>query len=204
MYSIEDGTFLIKLARDTIEKQLSDEGLLTIPEDAPAKFNELAGVFVTLQTYPENDLRGCIGYPEPSLPLIEATVKAAISASSEDPRFSPLLKEELDNTVIEVTVLTPPELIEVATAEDYKKNIEIGRDGIIIEKGFNKGLLLPQVPVDRGWSREDFLSHGCMKAGLMADCWTEEDTKIYKFTGIVFAEVEPHGLVKVRSLTPTS
>jgi hypothetical protein len=204
MYSLEDGEFLIRLARSTIEKLLREEGPITPPKDAPDKLKENAGVFVTLETYPEKDLRGCIGYPEPSLPLVEATCKAAVSAAAEDPRFPPLLEGELEHTLIEVTVLTPPELIEVESQRDYVNSIEIGRDGLIIEKGFNRGLLLPQVPVDQGWSKEDFLSYACMKAGLMADCWIEEDTKIYKFSGIVFAQVEPQGEVKERSLISTS
>ncbi len=203
MYSQKDGTFLIRLARETIEKLLREGGPTSLPEDASEKLRENAGVFVTLETYPEKGLRGCIGYPEPTLPLVEATCKAAVSAATEDPRFPPLLEGELENTLIEVTVLTPPELIEVASPRDYLNEIEIGRDGLIIEKGFNRGLLLPQVPVDQGWSMEDFLSYACMKAGLMADCWTQEDTKIYKFSGIVFAEVAPKGDVKERSL-PTS
>jgi uncharacterized protein (TIGR00296 family) len=201
MYSLEDGAFLIGLARASIEKLLREEGPISPPKDAPDKLKEKAGVFVTLETYPEKDLRGCIGYPEPSLPLVEATCKAAVSAAAEDPRFPPLLESELEQTLIEVTVLTPPELIEAASPKDYTKNIEIGRDGLIVEKGFHRGLLLPQVPVDQGWSREDFLAYACMKAGLMADCWLEEDTKIYKFSGIVFTEVEPKGEVKERSLS---
>jgi uncharacterized protein (TIGR00296 family) len=201
MYSLEDGAYLIRLARETIEKLLLEEGAISPPKDAPEKLKRNAGVFVTLETYPEKDLRGCIGYPEPSLPLVEATCKAAVSAATDDPRFPPLLEGELEHTLIEVTVLTPPELIEVASPKEYAKSIEIGRDGLIIEKGFNRGLLLPQVPVDQGWSREDFLSYACMKAGLMADCWLQDDTKVYKFSGIVFTEVEPKGDVKERSLS---
>jgi uncharacterized protein (TIGR00296 family) len=201
MYTIEDGAFLIKLARETIEKLLHSGGAISLPEDAPEKLKENAGVFVTLETYPEHDLRGCIGYPEPSLPLLEATVKAAVSAAREDPRFPPLLEGELENTLIEVTVLTPPELIEIKSPRDYLDNIEIGRDGLIVEKGFHRGLLLPQVPVDQNWSREDFLSHACIKAGLMGDCWLDGDTKVYKFSGIVFTEVEPLGEVKERDIS---
>lgn len=201
MYEVEDGAFLIKLARETIENVLREGGAPSLPEDAPEKLKENAGVFVTLETYPEKDLRGCIGYPEPSLPLVEATSKAAVSAATEDPRFPPLLEGELEQTLIEVTVLTPPELIEVASPKDYAKSIEIGRDGLIIEKGFNRGLLLPQVPVDQNWSREDFLSYACMKAGLTADCWLDEDTNVYKFSGIVFTEVKPYGEVKERNIS---
>ena len=201
MYSLEDGAFLIGLARSTIEKLLREEGQLTFPDESPEKLKENAGVFVTLETYPEHDLRGCIGYPEPSLPLVEATVKAAVSAAAEDPRFPPLLEGELENTIIEVTVLTPPELIGVESPKEYLEKIEIGRDGLIMENGFHRGLLLPQVPVDQGWSVAEFLSYACMKAGLVSDCWQDVDTKVYKFEGSVFTEVEPGGEVKERPLT---
>jgi uncharacterized protein (TIGR00296 family) len=201
MYSIEDGAFLIKLARSTIEKLLREEGPVSPPRDAPDKLKKNAGVFVTLETYPEKELRGCIGYPEPTLPLVEATCKAAVSAAVEDPRFPPLAEAELEQTLVEVSVLTPPELIEVASPKEYANNIEIGRDGLIVEKGFNRGLLLPQVPVDQGWNKEEFLSYTCIKAGLATDCWLDEDAKIYKFSGIVFTEVEPKGEIKERTIS---
>jgi hypothetical protein len=201
MYSIEDGAFLIRLARATIEKYLHEGVSISPPGDAPDKLKKNAGVFVTLETYPGKELRGCIGYPEPTFPLVDATCKAAVSAAVEDPRFPPLSGAELDGTLVEVTVLTPPKLIEVSSPNEYANNIEIGRDGLIVEKGPNRGLLLPQVPVDQGWNKKEFLSYTCIKAGLMGDCWLEEDTKIYKFSGIVFTEVEPKGKIKERTLS---
>ncbi len=204
MYSTEDGNFLIKLARVTIEKHLHEGAPTSPPEDTPAKLKKRAGVFVTLETYPEKELRGCIGYPEPTFPLVDATCKAAVSAAVEDPRFPPLSEGELESTLVEVTVLTSPELIKAASSRDYANNIEIGRDGLIVENGLNRGLLLPQVPVDQGWNKEDFLSYTCTKAGLAPDCWLDVDTKIYKFSGIVFTEVEPGGKIEERALTSTS
>lgn len=204
MYSLEDGTFLIRLARAAIEKHLHEGGPMSPPKDTPDKLKKKAGVFVTLETYPEKELRGCIGYPEPIFPLVDAACKAAVSAAAEDPRFPPLSKTELERTLVEVTVLTPPELIKVTSPKEYANNIEIGRDGLIVEKGLRRGLLLPQVPVDQGWDKEGFLSYTCMKAGLTADCWLDEDTKIYKFSGIVFTEVKPKGEIKERTLTSTS
>lgn len=204
MYSIEDGTFLVRLARAAIEKHLHEGASTSPPKDTPDKLKKKAGVFVTLETWPEKKLRGCIGYPEPVFPLVDATCKMAVSAAAEDPRFPPLSEAELERTLVEVTVLTPPELIKVASPKEYANNIEIGRDGLIVEKGLSRGLLLPQVPVDQGWNKEDFLSHTCIKAGLPADCWLDEDTKIYKFSGIVFTEVEPQGEIKERTLASTS
>ncbi len=204
MYSTEDGAFLIRLARAAIEKHLHEGGPISLPEDAPDKLKKNAGVFVTLETFPEKGLRGCIGYPEPIFSLVDAACKAAVSAAVEDPRFPPLSEVELERTLVEVTVLTPPELIKVTSPKEYADNIEIGRDGLIVEKGLRRGLLLPQVSVDQGWNKEEFLSYTCMKAGLTEDCWLDKDTKIYKFSGIVFAEVEPRGKIKERTLTSTS
>ncbi|MBI5253535.1 MAG: TIGR00296 family protein, partial [Euryarchaeota archaeon] len=99
MYSLEDGAFLVKLARSAIEKYLNEGKLTVPPKNAPEKVKEKAGVFVTLETYPKKDLRGCIGYPEPVMPLVEATTRAAVSAAVQDPRFPPVLRGELESTL---------------------------------------------------------------------------------------------------------
>ena len=147
-----------------------------------------------------HELRGCIGYPEPVYPLVEATIKAAIAAATQDPRFYPVSLKELGHCIIEVSVLTKPELLKVDSPKEYPEKVEVGRHGLIVERGLARGLLLPQVPVDEGWTSEEFLSHTCMKAGLMPDCWLDEETKIYTFEGIVFAETSPKGEVVERSL----
>lgn len=200
MYSLEEGIFLVRLARESIEKYLEEGKTISPPKNAPEKLKQKAGIFVTLEAYPDKNLRGCIGYPEPIMPLIDAVIKAGISSATQDPRFTPLQAGEMEKIIVEVSVLTPPELIRVKSPKEYPKKIEIGRDGLIVEKGFYKGLLLPQVPVDEGWDAEEFLSYTCMKAGMMADCWYEEDAKIYKFEGRIFSEVEPKGEVIERSL----
>ena len=96
--------------------------------------------------------------------------------------------------------ITKPEIINATLPQDYISSIEVGRDGLIVEQGFYKGLLLPQVPVEQGWNKEEFLSHTCMKAGLLPDCWFEEATKIYKFSAEIFSEVEPRGEIVEKSL----
>ncbi len=197
MYTLEDGIFLVKLARSAIERYLEDEKLIAPPE----KLEERAGVFVTLETYPKKDLRGCIGYSEPAMPLVEGVIRAAVSAAVQDPRFPPVLLGEMESTLIEVSVLTPPELIKVRNPKEYLQKIEIGKHGLTVERGFNRGLLLPQVPVEEKWSKEEFLSCTRMKAGLPPDCWWDEGTKIYKFSGIVFCEIEPKGEVVEKKLT---
>ncbi len=195
MLSLKDGEFLVKLARKAVEVYLREGKIIDPPEEVSEKLKEKRGVFVTINTFKPKELRGCIGFPEPIYPLVEATIKAAIHSATEDPRFPPMMEEELDNVVFEVSVLTKPELIVVKDVREYPKKIKVGRDGLIVERGFLKGLLLPQVPVELGWDEEEFLSQCCLKAGLMPDAWLEKDTKIYKFQAEVFEEVEPRGRV---------
>ena len=109
-------------------------------------------------------------------------------------------EKELDDIIIEVTILTRPELIKVNNPQDYLSEIEIGRDGLIVEQGFYKGLLLPQVPVEQGWNEEEFLSHTCMKAGLTPDAWFDKNIKISKFSGQIFTEISPRGEIKEKKI----
>jgi len=197
MIAFEDGKKAVIFARKTIEeyvknKKIPDEKLKGI-------FREKQGAFVTIHSYPSHNLRGCIGIPLPVMNLEDAIVEGATSAT-HDPRFPPVSTEEIDNIIIEVTILTSPEKIAADNPEDYLKSIKIGRDGLIVEKGFYKGLLLPQVPVEQGWDKEEFLSHTCMKAGLMPDAWFDKSTKISRFSGKVFTEVEPRGEIKEKKL----
>ena len=95
---------------------------------------------------------------------------------------------------------TKPEIIKVKQPQDYLSHIAIGRDGLIVEQSFYKGLLLPQVPVEQGWDKEEFLSHTCMKAGLLPDAWFDKDIKISKFSGQIFTETKPKGTIKEKRL----
>jgi len=179
--------FLLKLARDTLEAKLSGKEHKK-PAAYDEIFNELRGVFVTLNTK-DGDLRGCIGYPEPVKPLIDAVITSAVSAATQDPRFPPVTKEELPKLKIEITVLTKPDLVEVHHPAQYTHELTIGKDGLIVEQGFRKGLLLPQVAWDWGWNEKQFLEHTCEKAGLAKDAYKElEKTKVYKFQGQIFKE----------------
>ncbi len=201
--NLEDGKFLVKYARKTVEKAFEnkevDEIEESIDEEILKKFSEKCGVFVTLETYPEHELRGCIGFPEPVFPLMEGLKKASLYAAYEDPRFEPLEKKELSQITFEVTVLTPPELIKCKPNE-YEKFIEIGRDGLIVRKGARSGLLLPQVPVEWNWNKKEFLEETCMKAGLNARDYLKQDTTVYKFRGIIFSEISPNGEVVEKKL----
>ena len=195
MLAIKDGEKAVKLAREIVERYTRKEELPKL-ENYSGVFDEKRGVFVTINTYPTHNLRGCIGIPEPIMPLKNAIREAAVSAT-HDPRFPPLKENELDNIVIEVTILTKPQLVKVNKPQEYLEKIKIGRDGLIAEQGFYRGLLLPQVPVEQGWDVEEFLSHTCWKAGLPFDAWFDENTKIYKFEGQIFTEVKPkNGIVE--------
>lgn len=192
MYSLEEGKKLVLLARKNIENYLKDRKNIEIQE-IPESFRINSGIFVTLHTYPLNNLRGCIGYPEPVMPLIDALLDASVSSAVRDPRFPRVRYEDMKNIVIEITVLTPPELIKVENPEHYPSKIKVGDDGLIVEQGYRKGLLLPQVAIEENWDEEEFLCHTCMKAGLPLDCWMNKNTQIFKFKGQIFSETKPEG-----------
>ncbi len=200
MFSLEEGTSAVRIARKVIEAHVSSKKVPKL--EFPKSFDELGGVFVTISTYPDKDLRGCIGYPEPIFSLKEAIVDAAKSASTRDPRFKALTPKELDKVLIEVSLLSKPELVKVDKPKDYLKVVKVGRDGLIAEKGMYRGLLLPQVPVEWKWEVHEFLDHTCMKAGLFADAWLEPGFKLYSFTAQVFDEKKPNGDVVEMPLTP--
>ena len=192
-----EGVYLVRLARRAIEVMLRS-GDVVEPSDAPEKVRVPCGVFVTLNRVEgsSHSLRGCIGFPYPVKSLAEAVVDAAISAALRDPRFNPVSIKEMDSIVVEVSVLTPPEIISVEMPEQYPDLIEVGKDGLIVTRGINQGLLLPQVPVEWRWDAEEFLTQCCMKAGLTPDSWLLPDTKISKFRAIIFSEDEPRGAIK--------
>jgi|TARA_Y100000034_G_scaffold136892_1_gene216744 hypothetical protein len=181
------GDFLLKLARNTLTAHLSGT-----THKKPATYDKILdeerGVFVTLNTL-TGDLRGCIGYPEPTKPLIDAVMDCAVHSATQDPRFPKVTKQELSNLKFEITVLTPPELMEVKHSAQYTHEITIGKDGLIVEQGTNKGLLLPQVAWDWEWNEKQFLEHTCKKACLPKDAYLDlKKTKIYKFQGQIFKE----------------
>jgi len=181
----KEGELILKIARSAIECWVKARKKLA-PKNYPKSFDEKRGVFVSIHTK-TGELRGCIGFPEPVYPLIEALIDSTISACG-DPRFEPIKSEELGKIRIEVSVLTKPELIKVKNTKDYTKSIAIGKDGLIIEMGFHRGLLLPQVAVEWKWDAEEFLSNACIKAGLPPDAWLDENAKVYKFQAEILKE----------------
>ena len=191
--SDSDGERLVKMARAVITEFLKTKNKMKLDSEFEDSFSSNAGIFVTLNH--QSNLRGCIGYPLPDKKLFNALEDAAIAAATEDPRFPPVTFEELDQITFEVTVLTPPQEIEVSDPTEYPSKIKVGRDGLIVKAGLNSGLLLPQVPIEYGWNEETFLDHTCEKAGLEKDYWKKKETKILKFEGIVFKEQTPNGSV---------
>lgn len=196
--SSEEGEFLVRLARKAVEEYLKNERRIKPPSEISEKLRRPCGVFVTISQFKNGKkiLRGCIGYPYPTTPLVEAVIDSALGAATQDPRFYPLSLEELDKVVFEVSILTPPIKIEVKNPIEYPSKIKIGKDGLIVEHGLYKGLLLPQVAIEWNWDAEEFLCHCCQKAGLSPDYWLVKGTKVYKFQAIIFEEEEPGGNVR--------
>src|SRR5688572_462752 len=176
MLTTEQRSQLLRIARESIEAVLDARR----PELAPPEeeLRRPAGSFVTLTR--DGELRGCIGSIHPVAPLFQAVSSSAINAAFRDPRFLPLQKEELAHIEIEISVMGPIE--PVTSAEE----IEVGRDGLIISRGRNAGLLLPQVATEYGWDCEAFLSQTCVKAGLPADSWRARNCRIERFSAEVF------------------
>jgi hypothetical protein len=191
--SDSDGVVLVKTARKAVTEFLSNGNRMKLEPDLEEKFSFNSGVFVTLNN--PDGLRGCIGFPMPEKKLSHAIIEGAIAAATEDPRFPSVKTNELNDIVFEVTVLTPPVVIDVSDPTEYLEKIKVGRDGLIIRHSFSSGLLLPQVPVEYGWNVEEFLQHTCEKAGLSRDTWKNESVKIEKFEGIIFKEETPNGAI---------
>jgi AmmeMemoRadiSam system protein A len=168
----------LELARRAIAHYFKTGARLRTPIKA-GLLKEKRGAFVTLNV--AGDLRGCIGYPLPVKPLDETIIEMAVAAATQDTRFEALRPDETGRLKIEISVLGLPEPI--ASPAD----VEVGRHGIIVSKGINRGLLLPQVPVEHAWDRETYLRHGCLKAGLSPDEW-KKGAKIEVFTAQIFSE----------------
>ncbi len=176
----EEKTLLLEIARSAIEAKIRGETVTEPQADSP-NLNEKRGAFVTLTKH--GQLRGCIGHIRGMYPLCNTISRMAMAAATEDPRFPPMTAGELDEISIEISVMTP--LRKITDPEE----IEVGKHGIYIEKGYKSGLLLPQVAADYGWDRYEFLDHTCMKAGLPGGCW-RQGADIQIFSAQIFGEDE--------------
>ena len=194
MLSQKQGAALVKEARKSIEYYFAEQTLLEEPA-AEKAFKEKLGVFVTLHTFPKNELRGCIGFPLPVASLWEGVIEAAVAAAFSDNRFNPLERSELEEIILEVSVLTRPEKIEWKSEKELLKQIRIGKDGLIVKQGFRSGLLLPQVGTQYQMSSKQLLEATCEKAFLGKGAWKENGTIIEKFQAQIFKETKPKGRI---------
>lgn len=169
----------LTVARWTLEQQLRGNHTPR-PELTDPLFDQKRGAFVTLRRHDE--LRGCVGRVEPLMALGEEIQDLAIGAATRDPRFPPVTRDEVDELTIEISILTPPEVVEDVS------EIQTGKHGLIVERGPFRGLLLPQVATEEGWDVKTFLEHACLKAGQPTDVWRKKDTVIYRFLANVFSE----------------
>ncbi len=205
-----DGEALVQLARSAVSCYLNRKERVQPLRPTPESFKQRARVFVTILTLffrgkeRIQELRGCIGYLEARQSLGNATINAAINAATADPRFPPMSSSELGNVVFEVNILDKPSLLKLPKHSEYPRAITIGTDGLIVVNGASRGILLPEVPVEWGWTQEEFLGQCCLKAGLYPDTWLDPETRVYKFQSKIFRELEPMGHVERRSLKQKS
>lgn len=169
---------LMEIAKKAVEAAARG-GEFAPPAPGLPALAEPGAAFVTLKK--DGDLRGCIGHVVARMPLYRCVSEVARAAAIYDTRFEPVKVAELPLLEFEISVLTAPE-------PTTPEKVVVGRDGLIMSRGGRSGLLLPQVPGEWGWNREEFLMHTCRKAGLPPDCWRDPATKIESFRAIVFGE----------------
>lgn len=171
---------LLALARATLEAHFCGGPPPRLASDRAEAFGQPRGVFVTLQK--NGELRGCIGTISPEGDLSRSVPQFALHSALRDPRFPPLSAEELPECRIQISVLSPPAPLE------SPDDIEIGRDGVILEVGARRSVLLPQVATEWRFSRETFLGQLALKAGLAPDAWRQPNARLWSFRAEVFSE----------------
>ncbi|MFQ5631207.1 MAG: AmmeMemoRadiSam system protein A [bacterium] len=177
--SKDEQEYLLEFARKTIEAKLRGEAPPTYDDKFP-RLKEERGAFVTLNK--DKNLRGCIGLITGIKPLYQTIQEVAEAAAFQDPRFPPLTEDELPETTLEISVLSPLRKI------SNIKKIKVRKHGLFIKLGNDQGLLLPQVAANNKWSRQTFLEHTCLKAGLPKDAWKDPAAEIMIFGAQVFEE----------------
>ncbi len=179
MLKSKEKKILLDIAHKAIVAVVREEDTTPEPREEKA-LNTRSGCFVTIKQ--DDELRGCIGNFQSDLPLFKEVAEMAAASACKDPRFYPLQEDEINNISIDISVLSPLEKI------DSIESIEIGTHGIYLEKGYYRGVLLPQVATEHNWDRETFLKQTCIKAGLPTDSWEAEETDIYIFSAEVFSD----------------
>lgn len=177
--SSREQAILLQIARQAIESVVRQQPVSPEPREEKT-LNGRRGCFVTIKQ--DGKLRGCIGNFQSELPLFKEVAEMAATSASKDPRFYPLQEADLATITLDISVLSPLQKI------DDIEIIEVGKHGIYLEKGYYRGVLLPQVATEHGWDRKTFLKQTCLKAGLPTDAWQSEDTDIYIFNAQVFGE----------------
>lgn len=201
--SFEEGVYLVRLARRSVEHYLSTNKLMKVPSDVPPRLLRPGAAFVTITTfydYSVRELRGCIGHVYAVKPLVKSVIEVAVEAAVGDPRFPPMEPSELDNVTFEVTVLGPLEPLP-RNPRERVQGFVIGRHGLVAKRGVYQGLLLPDVPLEYLWDEETFLAETCVKAGMPPTCWLDEETEFYRFSGRVWREEKPLGGIEERDLS---
>jgi uncharacterized protein len=197
VFTKDDGPLFVGTVRQTIYQFLI-ERKIDVAEEVirDPRFEQKMGCFVTLKQYDgRKSLRGCIGFSEPIYKLSHALTNAAIFAATEDPRFEPVSPSELDNLLVEVSILTKPERIDTSSPEDIISKIRVGTDGLVMKWNFGSGLLLPQVARELNWSAKSFLENLGIKAGSGSNQWLMPSTQIFRFQSKIFEEITPRGKV---------
>ena len=183
--------YLLHIARESLAAFLQERPFTPPPPDDPNLWQQV-GIFVTLWQqdgreppphWPHGYLRGCIGHVQSELPMYEAVAKTAVEAATNDPRFPALTSPEFEQICFEISLLSP------LTPVNSLDEIEIGKHGLLITNGVMRGLLLPQVAVNRNWNREEFVTAVSRKANLPHDIWPQ-GAKLYSFTSLEFVESE--------------
>ncbi len=196
--NLDEGKLLVSAARESIkeyQKNKNFDKTLIISKLKSPELNSKFGIFVTLYSHKDNELKGCVGFPRPIEKLKDSIVDAALSAAFEDYRFSNIKRDELDHIVIEVSILSEMKQLK-GNPNSFPDQIKIGEDGLLIEYGVYNGLLLPIVAVEQKFNSEEFLKETCLKAGVCEDCWNKPEAKVYKFQTQIFKEESPNGEVK--------
>ena len=171
--SSRDKIFLLKAAREALQAYFKNEKWMDYPNNNPALHQKRA-TFVTLRNRSSHELRGCRGETVARDPLIKSVLKMTIATATQDPRFKPVKQDELDKLSFEINALTPLQHIKV-------EDVEVGKHGLMIVKGYSAGLLLPKVPVSYNWDRDTYLAQLCKKAGLPKGAWNDSDSTLYAF-----------------------
>jgi AmmeMemoRadiSam system protein A len=171
--------YVLSLARESIERKFYEKDFPRNPPEDPL-LQKSCGAFVTLKK--GGMLRGCIGRMESDRPMWETVAIMARAAAFEDPRFPAVTPAELDDLSIEISLLTPFEPLDDPLA------VEVGKHGLLVEKGIHRGVLLPQVATDHGWTAEEFLDNVCVKASLPREAWKDPDVRLSVFSAVIIQE----------------